>query len=387
MDTQSIIRYILILMIVIAVQSCRKDDVIVIPDSVPVSEPQYTSISGFYLLNEGNMGMNKCTLDYYDYTTGTYTRNIYGNANPSVPKELGDVGNDIAIYGSRLYAVINASNKIEVMNANDATRIGQIDVPNCRYIKFYEGYAYVTSYAGPIEIDHNYAQKGYVAKIDTATMKVVAKCTVGYQPDGIEIMNGKIYVANSGGYLVPNYENTIYEIDITSFSVVNKIPIAINLHQLAGDSHGGLWILSRGDYKSTSAALYCYDVRKQRVEKEFDIPASNICLVGDSLYVIGSQWNELTQSVSKSFPIIDVNKKEIVTQNFIIGDSGDAMQRPYGIAVNPLNRDIMVTDARSYVSPGYIYYYDKDGNQKWKFRTGDIPAHFVFKGKSTLKNK
>src|SRR5574344_909952 len=147
MDTQSIIRYILILMIVIAVQSCRKADVIVIPDSVPVSEPQYTSISGFYLLNEGNMGMNKCTLDYYDYTTGTYTRNIYGNANPSVPKELGDVGNDIAIYGSRLYAVINCSNKVEVMDVSTTKRIGQIDIPNCRYIRFSGGYAYVTSYA------------------------------------------------------------------------------------------------------------------------------------------------------------------------------------------------------------------------------------------------
>ena len=41
------------------------------------------------------MGSNKSTLDRFDYSTGIYTRNIYGEANPDVPKELGDVGNDL----------------------------------------------------------------------------------------------------------------------------------------------------------------------------------------------------------------------------------------------------------------------------------------------------
>ena len=101
-----------IALMIIVLAACRHDDEIFIPERVEVSKPEYTSINGFYLLNEGNMGSNKCTLDYYDYSTGIYSRNIYGSANPSVPKELGDVGNDLAIYGSRLYAVVNCSNKV-----------------------------------------------------------------------------------------------------------------------------------------------------------------------------------------------------------------------------------------------------------------------------------
>jgi hypothetical protein len=69
------------------------------------------------MLNEGNMGSNKCTLDFFDYTKGTYYRNIYAEINPNVVKELGDVGNDIKIYGSKLYIVVNVSNKIEVLDA------------------------------------------------------------------------------------------------------------------------------------------------------------------------------------------------------------------------------------------------------------------------------
>ena len=87
--------------VMLALASCREDDVIFIPEEVQVSNPDYSAVGGFYLLNEGNMGSNKCTLDYYDLGTGVYTRNIYGNANPNVPKELGDVGNDLAVYGSR----------------------------------------------------------------------------------------------------------------------------------------------------------------------------------------------------------------------------------------------------------------------------------------------
>src|ERR1700750_1488792 len=85
--------------------SCRTDDNIDPSETKEVSTGQDLPIKGFYLLNEGNMGSNKCTLDYFDYATGTYRKNIYGEINPSVVKELGDVGNHIMIYGSKMYVV------------------------------------------------------------------------------------------------------------------------------------------------------------------------------------------------------------------------------------------------------------------------------------------
>ena len=89
---------------------------------------------GFYLLNEGNMGSNKATLDFYDFATGIYTRNIYAERDPHVPKEMGDVGNDIGKYNGNLWADINVSNKIEVMDAQTTKRIAQIENPSSRFI-------------------------------------------------------------------------------------------------------------------------------------------------------------------------------------------------------------------------------------------------------------
>ena len=184
----------------ISINGCRGDVEMILSEDIAIGNPEIIKgYKGFYLLNEGNMGTNKATLDYYDFSTGIYTRNIYAERNPHVPKEMGDVGTDIGIYNGKLWAVINVSNKIEVMDAETALRVGQIEIPNCRFIKFHQGYAYVTSYAGPVVIDPEYEQLGFVAKINTVTLEVVDRCLVGFQPDELEIVGDKIYVANSGG--------------------------------------------------------------------------------------------------------------------------------------------------------------------------------------------
>ena len=66
--------------------SCREDELVVPAeyDPVPAVPDSEGRIRGMYLLNEGNMGSNKCTLDYLDYVTGLYARNIYPERNPNV---------------------------------------------------------------------------------------------------------------------------------------------------------------------------------------------------------------------------------------------------------------------------------------------------------------
>lgn len=367
--------------LVAVISACRKDVEVFLNEDTAVDTSSQNAFAGFYLLNEGNMGSNKSTLDYFDYSTGIFKRNIYAAINPTVPKELGDVGNDIAIYGNRLYAVINASKKVEVMDARTAKRIGQIDIPNCRYIKFHEGFAYVTSYAGPIEINPNYAQKGYVAKVDTATLAIVAKCIVGYQPDGLEITNGKIYVANSGGYMgagnTEKYERTVSVIDLATFTVDKRIDVAYNLHHIKADKRGNLWVTSRGDYKGLPSRLYFIDKTQQQVTDTLPIAASNFYLDGDSLYIYSTEWSYITYSNVITYAIVNTLTREVVTRSFITDGTDEEIEIPYGILVHPVTKDIYVTDAGNYVSPGVLYCFTKTGKKKWSVRTGDIPAHFA----------
>ena len=374
--------YILLLGICMVWTGCRTDAEDIIPSqdeevSTDNSAQTRESIKGFYLLNEGNMGSNKCTLDFYDATTGIYTRNIYAEVNPSVVKELGDVGNDLQVYDGKLWAVVNCSHFVEVMDAGTAEHITQISIPNCRYICFDGEYAYVSSYAGPVQIDPN-ARLGYVAKIDISTLQVVDTCTVGYQPDELVVSDGRIYVANSGGYRVPNYDRTVSVIDIASFKVVEVIDVAINLHRVEVDKRGDVWVSSRGDYYGRGSKTFVIDTKSNEVCDSFEVANSEMTLSGDSLYIVGSEWSYVNNSWRVTYKIIDTEKHQIVSENFISDGTDSRIRMPYGVAVNSEAREFYITDAGNYVSPGTLYCFSLDGVFKWSVRTGDIPAHFAF---------
>lgn len=374
------LKHLFILMIAVLAASCRGDDEVLVPSTwTQVAAPTAPeSVTGFYLLNEGNMGSNKCTLDFFDCTTGYYHENIYAETNPNVVLELGDVGNDIQVYGSKLYAVINCSNFIEVMDKRNARHIGEIRIPNCRYIVFHEGYAYVSSYAGPVQIDPN-ARLGYVAKVDTATLEVVAECTVGYQPDEMAVVGGKLYVANSGGYRVPNYDRTVSVIDLNTFTETKKIDVAINLHRIEADAYGYLWVSSRGDYYNVGSDLFVIDTRTDEVVDTMGIAATELCIDGDNLYLYSTEYSYIDeQEWDISYALIDTRTRKVITRNFITDGTEKEITMPYGIAVNPETKEIYVTDAKSFVVRGTLYCFTPDGRKKWSVTTGDIPAHFAF---------
>ena len=372
--------YIALLILGVWLSSCREDELIFLSDSTKVSQPMVGSkITGFYQLNEGNMGMNRATIDYFDYTTGYYTRDIFSERNPTIVKELGDVGNDIKIYGNKVYAVINCSNYIEVFDVHTAIHVKEIRVPNCRYMAFNGGKAYISSYSGPVEINPN-AEKGFVAEIDTVTLELTRKVEVGYQPDEIAVYDGKLYVANSGGYRVPNYDRTVSVIDLETFKEIKKIDVGINLHRIKIDKRGYLYVSSRGDYYDTPPNLYVIDTRTEKVVKETGIPVSDMWLDDDLLYYYRVAYNKYTGGNEITYGILDTRTMEQISDKVITDGTDRDILIPYGIAVNPETKEIFISDAQNYVVTGYVYCYSPEGRLKWRTEGGNIPGHFAFTG-------
>lgn len=358
--------------------SCSGDDEEISgPGVTPVTPGEKGPIKGFYLLNEANMGSNKSSIDYFDAESGTYYQNIYPTINPNIIHELGDVGNDIQIYGNKLYAVINVSGYIEVMDVNTGKHTHSLTIPNCRYVVFDKGYAYVSSYNGPVLIDPD-APLGCVVKVDTATMQEVGRVTVGYQPEEMVIRDNKLYVANSGGYRVPNYDNTVSVIDLNDFTKdPKKITVGINLHRMELDSDGNIYVSSRGDYKYIASNTYIIG-RNDMVTKSLNLPCSEMTAMGDSIYMYSVEWSHITQQNTTTYAIVNTKTQTVVSRNFITDGTDKQIVIPYGIAIHPETRDIYVTDAKDYVSPGVLYCFDKSGKRKWAVVTGEIPAHIAF---------
>ena len=80
---RNILKFSLIV-ILSSFSSCREDELVVPTEYDIIGDERHdSSIRGLYLVNEGNMGSNKCTIDYYDYMTGLYSRNFYSERNPN----------------------------------------------------------------------------------------------------------------------------------------------------------------------------------------------------------------------------------------------------------------------------------------------------------------
>ncbi|MCA4809163.1 YncE family protein [Empedobacter stercoris] len=357
--------------------ACQQDTYLIESEVDGVTTPEETDVAGFYLLNEGNMGSNMATIDYMDFKTGVYNRNIYASANPEVVKELGDVGNDIKIYGNKLYAVINVSNFIEVMDVKTAKHLGTIPLENGRYITFANGKAYATSYAGPVTLDPK-APLGKVVEIDTINLSVTREAVVGYQPDELEVVGNNLYVANSGGYRVPDYDKTISVIDLSTFKETKKIDVEVNLHRIKKDSEGDLYVTSRGNYKDISSNLFVIDSKTNQIKKKFDIPVSNFTIDDDKLYYYSNEFSYTTFEYTKSYGVIDTKTEQVINNTLVNDPVINTIETPYGIAINPKTKDIFITDVGNYVSMGYVYCFDKNGVFKWKTAGGNIPAHFAF---------
>ena len=382
--------------------SCRNDVMVVPMEDINTGGKTVKSeIVGMYLLNEGNMGSNKATLDYLDLSgkdeTVHYYRNIYSERNPSTVMMLGDVGNDIQIYGERLWMVINCSNKVEVAHARDAVRIGKVNIPNCRYVTFKDGFAYVSSYVGSVygvgsrepgvrsqESGASRSPLGSVYKVDTLTLEKVDSCAVGYQPEEMAIVGNKLYVANSGGYqgmTGQGYESTVSVIDLATMREKEKIVVAPNLHHVKADHYGQLWVTARGNYTDEASSIWWLQQDSDghmQVGGHLNQAVSDLCIVGDSLYFYGSQWSEVTMTNTVTYGIINVRTHQIVSNSLSDAPEISKIRMPYGIIVNPLHRDFYLMDAKNYVSSGELLHFLPDGTFDWKVSTGDIPAHATF---------
>lgn len=367
------------LLLCLSVAACREEEAPIASELNRISTPylQTKQYKGIYILNEGTMGRNIASLDYFDYTTGIYHRNIFAERNPYIARELGDVGNDLKLYRGELWAVINSSNLIEIMEAESAQHRTQLSIANPRYLAFDDGFAYVSSYAGPIALDPN-SRPGKIVKIDISTKQIVAECLVGYQPEEIAIVGRRLYVANSGGYRKPNYDNRMSIINLDNFQLIKHIPIGVNLNRLKADKYGRLWITARGNYKDIPQKLYIYDTTKEQIisaGEAINIPCNDLILTEDKAYLYGAEDGG-EQRPTTHFVSIDLKSLKISDPQLLKGAETN-IYRPYGIGFNPEQRELLIADAGNYINPGRVLCFDLEGRKRWSVQAGIIPSVFL----------
>lgn len=339
-------------LLAVSMMACQKPEVT--PDNT------YIDRNGIFIMNEGLWNHNNSTISYYNLKNGYVNADIFTAVNH---RGLGDTGNDLQRYGSKLYCVVNTSENIQVMNLYTAEVVGTVPLQgkSPRRICFSGSKAYISCFDGT------------VVRIDTATLAVETAVAVGPNPEGVCVANGKLYVANTGGYNAPNYGTTVSVIDLGTFAVTKNIPVALNPTRLYLDpNQQNIYLISSGDYNGVKSCLQKISPVTDEVVSVYNLELNNMAFYGNSAYFYSYDFSTEEYTVQ----IFDLSS-ETVTNNHFITD-GTTLKVPYGIAINPQNGDVFLTDAQNFTVNGDVYCFGQDGKRKFSFEVGINPSVIVF---------
>lgn len=312
----------------------------------------------YYALNSG-LDASNSSLTRYDKNNGNVTQDYFFLQNN---RGLGNMPNDILVYGSKMYIAVSGEMTVEVTDLN-AKSIKQIScgmTHQPRYFAAAGGKVYVTYY------------DGYVARIDTATLAVDSEIKVGRNPEQLAVAGNTLYVANSGGLdwnTDKGYDKTVSVIDLCAFTETKKIDVAVNPTVVHSDGIG-VYVISQGNYGDVPPALQYIDSDGNVAISELCPELSDMCYVSGAVYGLlqkyDTSWNTINSYIYYN------NVKNVVETSWIKDEVVPA--KPYKLSAVG---DAVAVTSGDYTGDGDVYLYDTDGMLCAKFAAGLYPVKVV----------
>lgn len=364
------------------------------PEPEPGPEPPDPAAEGecVIVLNEGNWQSDNGQLSLI--RDGVITNKWFQLQNGY---KLGDTPQDILQINDTLIAIsVNWSNMIRFIRP-DGTEVARTEnVPNCRALcaDGENRFLYITSYAHQTALGEKYT-KGYVAKIDLSDFSVAATCEVGYEPEGVAWYDGRLFVANSGGYAFSeghDYEHTVSVVDADTMKLIGNVEIVdengdyvSNLYGEMSQSGRYLCISSAGDYKSAAPATVIFNCEDLSYSV-IGLPATcNTPIMGGLFFVVGSSFSYETYESEVYAFTIDPEDCNIF-ESYVLPDGSEnkdiiqdimTMGSPYCVYQNPYSGHLYISDAGSYAAAGTIYEYDASGRKVAAMTAYINPGHML----------
>lgn len=341
-------KYLITTLLLIFIVACEDSTT----DPIVTDPPEY----GILVLNEGGFGQNNSGFSIYNLTTEEVTQHPYLNNNGF---DLGDTGNDMVVSGDKIYAAVSNSNKVEVISLTNFQSLGFIDFGENGQPReiavLNDSIIYVTS-----------LYRNMVMKCNTAQMEVVAEIAVGEIPEGIELAENRLFVANSNF----GSGNTVSVIDIASDTVIDQITVGYNPRIMFGDGNN-VYTVCSGQYDGTG---------KGGVYK---INPSTL-VVTDSLIIIGNPGEAAFDGNSSVFVANNSGVLKIALSN-LPNNSTDTpliaaseVNSNYGVVYSLFYDDtenlLYAGNPNDFVQNGSIVVFDAAGTKVKEFETGINPG-------------
>jgi len=201
--------------------------------------------------------------------------------------------------------------------------------------------------------------------INLLTNTISGYVPVGHTTEKMILLSGKIFV------VCWSYENLIFSLDALTGNKLDSAITGKQPNSIVADKNGNLWVLCDGgfsgsQYGQENASLWCLNSTNLSEIKHFIFPniqssPTHLCINGsyDTLFFINNDIFKIAIS-EDSLPVMPAIAA--IERNF------------YGLTINPITGDIIVTNAKNYVANGEVFIYNINGLLKKTFTTGVNPG-------------
>ena len=320
--------------------------------------------TGVYVINEGNFQRANASLTFYMPDSNKAFQNVFALANG---RDLGDTGNDIAIYSGKAYIVVSGSGKVEVISTVDHKSVGTLQLSGQRtpydIMVLSDAKAYVTN-----------LMDSSITAFNPSTLQIVSdRIKVGANPQGIATANGKLYVCNSGF----GYDNTVTVLNAGTGTLIKTIVV--------GDSPSEVGV------GPNNVVIVKCDGKSDYSNSANDTPGTIAVINSESDAIIIKAILPLVtyghpghMTVSSKGYGYFAGKTGIIRITFtastlnVEGTPFSTMQA-YGLTIDDATDRLYATDPKDYVQLGEVVIFDSKGVEYKRFTAGIIPGAIAFK--------
>ncbi len=327
--------------------SCRKDKPVIDNSTVTTTFNEKVWIS-----NEGNFQFGNGELSLYNAENNEVINKFYESVNQ---KKLGDVFQSMTLFNNKRFLVLNNSNKIEIVDAQNLTSIGEIS--NLNSPRYFIGINNSKAYVSDLYDDS-------ISVINLNENKISAKIGLKGWTENMLMSYENVFVCN----MESEYLNII---NAKTDKLSDSILLSYASNSIVEDKYGKFWVLCSGDnLLGKKAGLHCIDPISKTVLKSFLFLNANdkplrlkINAEKDELYFLNTHLFKF-----------NINDNQL-PQKPIITSNGNNF---YALGINPKNNEIYLGDAIDFIQKGKITRYNKEGKEINSFLAGIIPGEFYF---------
>jgi YVTN family beta-propeller protein len=338
--------------------ACKREDET--PDDQPPVIEDFAT--GAYVVNEGSFLQNNASITHISLG-GTVTNDVYFAANGV---ELGDVFQSFTVIGDRGFAVLNNSQKVEVVDLKTMENVGTISgLSYPRYM--------VSAGTNKVYLS-NGSFSGTLEVLNAQTLEVTSSIAVGTGPNQLLAFNDEVWVCNEGGF---GLDSTISVVSTSTNTVVDAINVSYRPADMVRDALGNVWVLCAGEtYYDENWAVSGHSPAMLYRVNEMTREVVSSVQVGQT----GDHPRQL--EISPDGTILYYENNGIYKYDLLNGDMPGNLivnAAKSGLSVHPSTGNVWCASVSDYTNPSSVYEYSPSGSLLKTYAAGIAANGVVFK--------